>query len=299
MNSIAQALREKLLNNKKTATPTADDTTKAQEIPSEKTQNSESGFFPISNPNPQKKNPGGLFEILPIRVNRFDELLEDGGIERGMTVLISGGAGTGKTTFCMQSIYYGALKGEKGVYISFEEEPDNIRYHMKKNFGWNLEELEKKGLVAIIKFDPTKIARQVEEVLVKEAGMLRIKVKEMVLPIKPDRIAVDSLSALAIEFENEKSYRKYIKELFHTLQDYNSINLVISETEQNPRTYSRTGVEEFLGDGVIVLYNLKVAGIRKNALEILKLRSGKHVKEMVPYALTEKGFEIFFRERTI
>ncbi len=239
------------------------------------------------------------FDILPVRVSHFDDLLEDKGIERGQTVLISGGAGTGKTTFCMQSLYFGALKGEKGVYISFEEDPVNIRYHMKKNFGWDLEELEKKGLMAIVKFDPTKIARQVEEVLVKEAGMLRIKVKEMVLPLKPDRIAIDSLSALSIEFESEKSYRKYVKELFHILQDYASVNYVISETEQNPRVYSRTGVEEFLGDGVVVFYNLKVAGIRKNALEILKLRFGKHVKEMVPFAITENGFEIFFREKTL
>lgn len=291
MSSIAESLKKKLLKDKSPAKPMA--ASNAETANTAASQNNSLTAMP------PKKNPGHLFEILPVRVNRFDDLLEDGGIERGMTVLVSGGAGTGKTTFCMQSLYFGALKGEKGVYISFEEEPENIKYHMKKNFGWDFEPLEKKGLLAIIKIDPTKLARQVEEGFAKEAGILRIEVKKMELPIKPDRIAVDSLSALAIEFESEKIYRKYIKELFHELQEYNSLNLVISETEQNPRTYSRTGVEEFLGDGVIVLYNLKVAGIRKNALEILKLRSGKHVKEMVPYALTENGFEIFFREKTL
>lgn len=267
---------------------------------------SEEGAAPLEAPEPiqapafqpmASQPRGAKFEIMPIRVEKFDSLLDDHGIERGLTVLISGGAGTGKTTFAMQSLYYGALVGEKGVYISFEEEPENIKHHMKKNFGWDFYELEKKGLVAIIKFDPSRIARQVEEVLVKEAGMLRIKVREMELPIIPDRIAVDSISALSIEFENEKSYRKYVKELFHMLQSYNSLNLIISETEQNPRVYSRTGVEEFLVDGVVVLYNLKIAGSRKNALEILKLRSGKHVKEMIPYGITSKGFEIFYKQR--
>jgi KaiC/GvpD/RAD55 family RecA-like ATPase len=244
------------------------------------------------------KQPRSRFEIMPVRVDKFDLLLDDHGIERGLTILVSGGAGTGKTTFAMQSIYYGALAGQKGVYISFEEEPQNIKYHMKKNFGWDFDALEQKGMVAIIKFDPSRIARQVEEVLVKETGLLRITAKEMELPIVPDIIAVDSISALGIEFEDEKNYRKYIKELFHKLQSYNSLNFIISETEQNPRVYSRTGVEEFLVDGVVVFYNLKIAGARKNALEILKLRSGKHVKEMVPYTISSKGFEIFFKQRT-
>ncbi len=246
---------------------------------------------------PEKKTQSKQFEILPVRVDKFDYLLRDGGIERSMTILVSGGAGTGKTTFCMQMLYASALKGEKGVYISFEEDPENIKYHMKKNYGWDFSELEKKGLVAIIKFDPIKIARQVEEVLVKESGMLRIKIQDLVLPISPDRICIDSLSALAIEFESDKNFRKYVKELFIMLQKYNSLNFVISETEQNPQIYSRSGVEEFLGDGVVVLYNLKIAGIRKNALEILKMRSGGHTKEMIPYAITENGIEINTKQK--
>ncbi|MDO8624625.1 MAG: ATPase domain-containing protein, partial [Candidatus Diapherotrites archaeon] len=87
------------------------------------------------------------FEMLPVNVDKFDYLLADEGIERGLTILLSGGAGTGKTTFCMQSLYYSALKGQKGVYISFEEDPENIKHHMKKNYGWDFEELEQKGLV--------------------------------------------------------------------------------------------------------------------------------------------------------
>lgn len=235
-------------------------------------------------------------EVLPTRVSDFDDLIIDHGLERGSTTLISGGAGTGKTTFCIQSLYHGAKQGEKGVYISFEEDPTKIRPHMLKNFGWDLEKLEKEGKLALIKMDPAKIARMVEGALAKEVGALRIKLKQMKLPLKPDRICVDSLSALSISFENERSYRKYVRELFELLEEYNSVNLVIGETEQNPDVYSRTGVEEFLADGVVVLYNLKAHGKRRNALEILKMRGSGHVKDMVNYKLTSDGFQVLIKE---
>ncbi len=241
-----------------------------------------------------KKHVFKKAKILPALVDKFDLLLSDKGLERGTITLISGGAGTGKTTFCMQSLYHGALRGEKGVYISFEEDPEMIMEHMMKNYGWDFYKLEKKGLVALIKIDPVKAARLVEGTIAKETGKIAIEIPKITLPIKPDRIAADSLSALSIAFKNEENYRKYVKELFDMLSGFNSVNYVLSETEQNPRVFSRTGVEEFLADGVVVLYNLRVGGKRQNALEILKMRAGKHLKKMVPYKLSKNGIEVFF-----
>ena len=233
-------------------------------------------------------------ETLPTRVSNFDKLVKDGGLERGSTALVTGGCGTGKTTFCMQSIYNGALAGEKGIFISFEEEPHKIKKHMVKNYGWDIDALERQGLVAVVKFDPTKIARSVEGRLAEKTGSLRIKFRKMELPFVPDRITIDSLSALSIGFEAEENYRKYLRELFETLEYNNSVNLDIGETEQAPRLYSRTGVEEFLADAVVVLYNMKVEKRRENALEILKMRSCAHEKRMVPYKFGPKGIEISY-----
>ncbi|MBS3063688.1 MAG: hypothetical protein J4203_07535 [Candidatus Diapherotrites archaeon] len=233
-------------------------------------------------------------ETLPTRVSSFDKLIKDGGLERGSTTLVTGGCGTGKTTFCLQSIYHGALAGEKGIFISFEEEPHKVKKHMVKNYGWDFDALERQGMVAIVKFDPTKIARSVEGRLAEKTGSLRIKFRKMELPFVPDRIAIDSLSALSIGFEAEENYRKYLRELFETLEYNNSVNLVIGETEQDPQLYSRTGVEEFLADGVVVLYNMKTDKRRENALELLKLRSCAHEKRMVAYRLGNKGFDISY-----
>ncbi|MBU0661832.1 MAG: ATPase domain-containing protein [Candidatus Diapherotrites archaeon] len=245
----------------------------------------------------KKKGDGKYVEILPTDVHKFDDLIVDKGFERGSTVLISGGAGTGKTTFALQSLYHRANKGERGIFISFEEEPEKIMMHMKKNYGWDFEELRKKKLVDVIKFDPTKIARSVEESILSRTGALRIDFRQLELPFLPDRVVVDSLSALSIAFEDEEYYRKYIRLLFEALESLGSINFVITETEQDPEVYSRTGVEEFLADGVIVLYNMKVNRKRENALEILKLRSSKHEKRMVPYTITSKGIDISVNKR--
>jgi KaiC/GvpD/RAD55 family RecA-like ATPase len=88
-------------------------------------------------------------------------------------------------------------------------------------------------------------------------------------------------------------YRIYLRHLFQKLEKYNSINLILGETEQEPNLYSRTGVEEFLVDGVFVLYNIRKGIVRQRALEILKLRCSNHVKKLVPYQITNNGIELF------
>ncbi|MDO8538501.1 MAG: ATPase domain-containing protein [archaeon] len=233
-------------------------------------------------------------EFMPAYVSAFDELIDKHGLERGSTLLISGGCGTGKSTFCMQSIYNGLKHGEKAVYILFEESPEKLKRHMTANFGWELHKMEQGGKLAIIRLNPFRIARSVEASLLKQRKALLVKVEQLQLPFEPDRIVVDSLSALSVAFMgNTENYRYYIKHMFDSLDQYNSVNYVISETEQDPGIYSRTGIEEFLADGVVVLYNVKVGTTRKRGLEILKLRFSNHVKDLVPYQITKNGIEIY------
>ena len=251
----------------------------------------ENNLFSISSSEIERKTHEN--DITPTGIKEFDQLIKDGGLEQGSSILISGGTGTGKTTFILQSMHNCSKERSlKCIYISFEEDPKKIKGHMKKNYGWDFEALEKSGTFAIVKVDPLDVARDVEQIFLEKHGELKIRLEKIRLPFLPDIIAQDSLSALSIAFTEEENYRKYITELFQSLVHMNCISYVISETEQDPRIYSRTGVEEFLADGVIVLYNLKKQGKRENEIEVLKLRSSSHHKGRVPYRITTKGILI-------
>ncbi len=232
-------------------------------------------------------------DYLPVLVSSFDSLLDRHGFERGSTILVAGGCGTGKTTFTMQSLYNGLLNGEKAIYITFEEPPEKIIKHVYESFKWDLKSFEQEGKFAIIKMDPFKISRKVEAELLQKSGKLMIEVEEFNLPFNPDRIVVDSLSALEIAFKGStENYRIYIRYLFDILDKYNSVNFVITETELGAEIYSKGGIEEFLADGVIIMYNFMVKEKRERTLEIIKLRFSDHVKKLVPFKITKNGIVI-------
>jgi KaiC/GvpD/RAD55 family RecA-like ATPase len=245
--------------------------------------------------NAKGRSPSrGSVPLLSVNIPGFEQLIEEKGLERGNTILVSGGAGSGKTTFTCQSLYNSVVNSDqKAVYISTEEDVDKLKRHMLKNYGWDFYALEDEGKIAFLQLDPIEIARQVEASILKEKKKLKIDFGTLEMPFKPDRLVLDSLSSLSIAFESSEGYRKYLRALIKKFEGYNSLNFMLSETEQDPRVYSRAGVEEFLVDGVIVLYNIKAKNVRQQAMEILKMRSTKHQKKLVPFEMTKDGITIF------
>jgi circadian clock protein KaiC len=224
----------------------------------------------------------------------FDELFESG-IPRGSAILIAGGAGSGKTIFCLQTLAHHASNGEKCFYMSFEESNEKLIQHMK-DFGWDVEKLIKSGKLKIQRYSPFEISRSVEAMLAKEKGELLIDIEPVVLPegFKPDFIVLDSLTAVASAFiGREDSYRVYIEQLFSFFETMGSTSFLITETKQIPDIFSTTGVEEFLADGVIVFYNIKRGNIKESAIEVLKMRGEKHQKKIVAMRITDGGIVVY------
>src|SRR3989338_1781167 len=91
-------------------------------------------------------------ERLKTGIEGLDELMQ-GGIPAASTVLISGGAGCGKTIFGMQYIYNGASQfNEPGVYVALEANVKNIIWNME-SFSWDIKKLQGKNLMRVYRLN--------------------------------------------------------------------------------------------------------------------------------------------------
>ena len=240
----------------------------------------------------RKKQAKKEREYISTGIRGFDGLFEHG-IPSGVDVLISGGAGSGKTILCLQILYNAAKNGKKCMYMSLEESEGRLREHME-DFGWDYEKLG--GRMIIKRFSIFDISRTLEAMMAKSQGELLIDVEPVVFPkgFVPDIIVVDSLSAIASAFAGRESYRSYIEHLFRYFESLGITSFLITETAQVPDKFSPTGVEEFLADGVIVLYNKRKGDIRESAIEVLKMRGEKHLKKIVAMRILRgKGIEVY------
>lgn len=243
-------------------------------------------------------------------IDGLDEAL-GGGIPKGNIILISGSTGTGKTLIALSFIYYGATKfNEPGILISTDQTPEEIKIQAK-NFGWNLEELEKKKLLRLYHIDVTQ-----------EKDMMYLKkLDNFVKEIKAKRIVIDSLTTVT-EFLTPLEIRKGTK-IFESLEALVPVPMseamvaknvlmkiikhlkktgctciVTSELPEEGQWLSRDTCSEFLVDGVITLRPFKYA---RNDIDLLvvKLRYGNHSKDIHKIFITEKGVEVKPAEKGI
>jgi KaiC/GvpD/RAD55 family RecA-like ATPase len=242
-------------------------------------------------------------EYIQTGIPGLDKLFTHG-IPKGSTVIIAGGTGSGKTNFCLQMLAHHAAEGKKCYFMGFEESEERLIEHMD-DFGWNPEELIKKGdlklkrfLTSEIYYYDRKSAGEIQAMMTKEVDPLLMELEPLAIAedvgFKPDFIVLDSLTAVSSTFKGkEQSYRFYVERLFRFFEKIGSTNFLITETQQIPEIFSPTGVEEFLADGVIVFYNFRQENVRETAVEVLKMRGEKHQKKVVAFKVTDKGIKVY------
>ena len=236
-------------------------------------------------------------DVLKTGISGFDELFADGGIPNGNSVLVAGGPGTGKSILCRQICYNLVLKSKKCMYVSFEESKERIKKSMR-SFGWDVKRYVDDGSLLIQKINPLDILRMKFGSVGGSGSATEIsyKIKPLIIPkdFDPEIIVVDSLSGIiAASATKEKNYRVYLQQLFSFFEETGATSFLITETEPLPTRYSDTGIEEFLADGIVVLYNVQKNEVRENAIEILKMRYSKHDKKIVAMEITENGIMVY------
>ena len=188
--------------------------------------------------------------------------------------------------------------------MGFEESEERLIGYME-DFGWDPEALIDSGNLKVKRFLTSEIyyydkkkGSDIQAMMTKDIDPLLMELEPLAIAedmgFKPDFIVLDSLSAISSTFSGKgQSYRIYVERLFRFFEKIGSTVFLISETQQTPEIFSSTGVEEFLADGVIVLYNIRRENVRENAIEVLKMRGEKHQKKIVAMQITDKGIKVY------
>jgi KaiC/GvpD/RAD55 family RecA-like ATPase len=235
--------------------------------------------------------------ILKTLIPGFDELFTEGGIPKRNSVLVAGGTGTGKSTFCRQICYNLVTQGKHCMYVSFEESIEKIERSMYV-FGWDAKKYVDSGQLLIQKINPLDILRM-KFGSVSGSGSateLSYKIKPLIIPkdFNPEIIVVDSLTAvISASISKEKNYRVYLQQLFNFFEETGATSFLITETEPIPTRFSDTGIEEFLADGILVLYNIQRGDRRENAIEVLKMRYSNHQKKVFSLDISGQGVKVY------
>ena len=209
-------------------------------------------------------------------ISGLDPLIQGGFLQNSVN-LVAGETGTGKTIFCTQFLWHGLQKGDTCLYITLEEDPQDIKDDAMQ-FGWDLEKFEKKGLLKVIYHDPAQV-NNLGAVIMDEIKRMDVK-----------RLVIDSISVVALTIESQSQIRKALYNMISTIKKTGCTALVTSEIPEGVKQLSRFGVEEFVVDGVIVLNYLEyAAGGLDRSLIIRKMRRTKHGKDVYPIDITPKG----------
>lgn len=213
----------------------------------------------------------------------LDKLM-GGGFIRGSINLVVGTTGSCKTIFSSQFLWHGLQINEPGVYLTVEEESENILKDVKK-FGFDFNSYIQSGKCIFLDQLPTSF-KDLEKAAFD--AIVRVGAKRFVL---------DSLSVAMMGLTKMKDIPSLRRDVFlfaKRLRSMGVTSLLISEVpETKPKALTRFGFEEFVADGIIVLYYLQyAAGKGGRSLMIRKMRRTAHSSDVYPFEITEKGIVV-------
>jgi len=227
---------------------------------------------------------------LPSGVPGLD-LVADGGLPVGRSVVVAGTSGSGKTVFAAQFLAAGiSVFDQPGVFVTCEESPDDIRANIV-SFGWDVERWEKAGTWRFV-----DASRQLEDAPVQAGGYdltaLLARIEDAVARVGARRVVVDSLDALFGQFEADVTFRHELHRVIGLLNSLGVTTVLTAERDAEYGANSRRGVEEFVADNLILLRNVLSSERRRRTIEIVKFRGTTHSKGEFGFSITPSGISV-------
>lgn len=209
-------------------------------------------------------------------IEGLDDLIE-GGFPNGSSILLTGGPGVGKTTFCIQYLWEGASNGESCLFLSTEEPPKEIEIESKR-FG--------------LKFDEYSDNIDIEY-LDSDKEIRPHKVRDLIGDKDYERIALDSISTICTQLNDERNVRSNAKKIIEELRGLDTTVLVTAElAEDDSGRLSRSGFAEFIAEGVIKMDARAMGTGLERTLTLLKMRATDLDGGIKDIEFAENGLQI-------
>lgn len=211
-------------------------------------------------------------------VDDLDAMLGIGGYYRGSSVLISGLAGTGKSTFGASFAEAACRRGEKCLYFAFEESPAQIMRNMR-SVGIDLKRHHDAGLLSFEAARPSLYGFE----------MHLARMNRDIEQFKPDILIVDPISAFRGPSTEIHATLVRLADICKTrgiTALFTSLSAAGDQMTESERSVSS------LMDTWISLEDLEANGERNRVLYLLKSRGMNHSKQLREYRLTDSGIQL-------
>jgi len=210
-------------------------------------------------------------------IDRLDTML-NGGIYRASSVLISGSAGTGKSSLAALFLDAGCRRGERGLYVSYEESEEQVIRNMS-SIGLDLRRWVDEGLLRFHTVRPSSSGLE----------MHLVALQRLVAELAPTLVVVDTMSALARAAGGADLTSQLTRQI-DFLKEHGITTVFIAVTSPGE---AETDLEiSSLIDTWVLLRAVEVNGERNRLLDIVKARGTAHSNQVREFLLTDHGAEL-------
>lgn len=218
---------------------------------------------------------------VPTGIERLDSMMGGRGYYKGSSILVSGTAGTGKSSVSASFVDATCRRGEKVLYFAFEESASQVMRNMC-SIGIDLGQWVDKGLLTFHAARPTLTGLETHLATI---GQLIAKLNPSVVIVDP----VTCLTTVGSELEVQGMLTRLIDIL--KTQHITSMFTSLVSGESESIEVSEVGISSLM-DTWISLRNIETNGERNRGLYILKSRGMKHSNQIREFILTDNGIKL-------